>query len=539
MGTFRNNFASRAALIARVRSMRAAGTSVSGIQDSIEHVRTRPPHCYPDLNHDPPTSDLTSGRRAASPASRRANSSSAAENRAFLPTIASSTNGWSFSSGCGPHPKVFVPDQPTLSITEADPGATVMEGMPATFNVSLSGSLPQNGVVSVFYSTMDGTGKAVADYTPTDGPALLQFVFYAGSGYWFYQYNSVGVAISSGQCTQNNGASVAEIIIPTTARAVDASGETFSVVLSDPYDHYSQNGGATLAANQAAATATIMHPVATDADNDSVSGQPDGDSTEALFKDISPGKIVAVQKFETNGDGTLVLDGQGHAIPDPNTRFVPLVVTLPTLPSGDSAYLFFPSGLNVWTGSTTSNDAPVSSGSQVTASTTFYVEAVQRGQFHVDLAWSSNGTTFYLSDEALFTAVGKQPGTCDCCSSGTAVGSDSNLVMDQTFLGGAASVISTVLSQNSAGGSSINVSYSATAPTGFQLYSNGGFSAVAASGALRQSMSVGSKPYLVLAGNAILVVNDASIQIWDLWWCRNSQLGNEIKKWSNCLSNSG
>ncbi len=290
-------------------------------------------------------------------------------------------------------PGQFYPDTPTLSITETDPGKTVLEGTPAHFEVTVSGSMPNLDPphsapnVTCFYETEDGSGASVADYASTDGPELLTLHFDPAIGDY-----------------------TGKITVFTTAKATDLSDKTFSVVISDPYDPDSVYGGESL--GNSSATATIVHPLSTDADNNSVTATPNGNVAEALFKDASPGKIVAVQKFT---------DGNSSGVADPNTRFVPIVITLP---GGCSGVLTYSIGLQLWTGDTPPDNSMVSSGVTVGASTTFYVEALRAGQFTVDLRSQGYDPTgpYYLSDEAMFTAVGDQAPTCDCCSSGATPG---------------------------------------------------------------------------------------------------------------------
>ena len=122
---------------------------------------------------------------------------------------------------------------------------------------------------------------------------------------------------------------------------------------------------------------------------------------------VSPAKIVAVQRFETNSDGSRYLNGQGQSVEDPNTSFVPIQVTLP---GNCSAQLQYPSSaFQVWSGSTSASNKepdpiPLSAGSSQTTFT-FYFEALQAGQFTAGLVSSG-----YISQAALFTAVGNQGG---------------------------------------------------------------------------------------------------------------------------------
>ncbi len=275
---------------------------------------------------------------------------------------------------------------------------------------------------------------------------------------------------------------------------------TFHVVLSNPYDFYSLGGQVSL--GQSTATATIAHGLATDADNDSPDGTPDNDIDEALFKDAFPGKVIAVQKYETNTDGTQT------STPDPNTRFVPIKVTL--VP-GYTETLEATPGLEIWDGPTPADGDLGTSVILPTSGTvtqvTYYVEALSGGLFKIDLFGQNMNAgpdePTYLSDEAQFTAVDEN--TCVCCLSGAAAGSNGQLVMDQTFLGGAASVISTALSEY---GVTVSVTYVSDNPTPPMDYVGGLYTAT-------PSMTVTDKPYLVLAGNAVLMVNGSGVQIWD------------------------
>ena len=89
---------------------------------------------------------------------------------------------------CGGSITPFQPDTPTLSIEETDPDQTVVAGSPAHFQVSLSGNMPADGTVELFYNTQNGNAQggdcpggvaqAKTDYTSTAG--VLTFTYATG-----------------------------------------------------------------------------------------------------------------------------------------------------------------------------------------------------------------------------------------------------------------------------------------------------------------------------------------------------------------------
>jgi len=64
---------------------------------------------------------------------------------------------------------MFQPDQPTVSITETDPGGSVWAGDLAHFQVSLAGNMPDHGTVTVNYRTQPGEDTDPRDYRLTSG----------------------------------------------------------------------------------------------------------------------------------------------------------------------------------------------------------------------------------------------------------------------------------------------------------------------------------------------------------------------------------
>ena len=233
---------------------------------------------------------------------------------------------------------------------------------------------------------------------------------------------------------------------------------------------------------------------------------PNGAAAEGEFKDTLPGKVIALQKFETDADGNLTTK---PATPDPNTRFVPILIDVPTLAPGFQATITYTSsGIQLWTlqSPIAAGNTQVSSGSTVSGSTTYYVEGLQLGQWRVDLKVGIPGDGApSQSDEAMFNVVGEN---CGCCSSGTNIPSDGQLVVNQVYAGGAGSVVSTALSENS---TSVSVTYTASPNDNDDLGQDQELQASATS----QNQSIGDQPYLVFGGNAIFLVNGTDVRIFD------------------------
>jgi hypothetical protein len=96
---------------------------------------------------------------------------------------------------------MFQPDQPTVSITETDPGDEDWAGGEANFQVSLTSQLadmPHLGNVTVYYCTYDGTDTvANGDYTPKVGSVTLTYGQLPGTDN--YGYAPQGFAVNTAQ----------------------------------------------------------------------------------------------------------------------------------------------------------------------------------------------------------------------------------------------------------------------------------------------------------------------------------------------------
>ena len=73
------------------------------------------------------------------------------------------------------------PDSPSVSITETDPGQMAFAGQLANFQISISGSEPDHGAVTVYYRTQDGSAVGDTDYTAT-GDESMTFIYSTSVG---------------------------------------------------------------------------------------------------------------------------------------------------------------------------------------------------------------------------------------------------------------------------------------------------------------------------------------------------------------------
>ena len=139
-------------------------------------------------------------------------------------------------------PGDFHPDQPTVSIAECDADGDldtdpVLAGADAYFLVSVSGDMPAEGPVTVYYQTQDGSAKAATDYTPRYGDQALTLAYDSTTG----------------------GYDPATITVETTAGApvaANGSAKTFSVVITRVYDCEATSNGSTTSNS---ATASIAN----------------------------------------------------------------------------------------------------------------------------------------------------------------------------------------------------------------------------------------------------------------------------------------
>ena len=156
-----------------------------------------------------------------------------------LVVVATDANGASRVQPFG-IPAQSPPAEPTVSISETDPGGMVFEGDQASFDIhaDYGTNTPILNDVPVFYTTVDGSGTSPTDYQSKNGPQ--EVVFKTGD---FTQDQTTGVWSADKTFTID------------TAGGIDGGGDkTFSVQLSDPlFGVLGGSGGDT-------ATATVARP---------------------------------------------------------------------------------------------------------------------------------------------------------------------------------------------------------------------------------------------------------------------------------------
>ncbi|MGO9108944.1 MAG: Calx-beta domain-containing protein [Thermoguttaceae bacterium] len=359
---------------------------------------------------------------------------------------------------------------PTLSITEADddwekPGE-VVAGSNANFQVTLQ---PPQGApddwrqttVTVFCTATDGSATADEDYTALDQTTPVR----GPQELWFIPGVDGPLAITA--ATFNDPA--------------QTSAATFTAVLSNPCMCL---GDCTL--SPASATATILQAdLDADSGNESYTGRPDHTANEARIQNETPGKFIAVQEMNSSNN------------PVTGSHFVPLDLLLAGFTGSPNVELIRTgtAKLTLWEGDvSTANNTAVAFdtvyteaqlGISVGTYRHFFVEATSFGVATISLSVYDAYTGQYnIVDSVLFTALDENV-TCLECTYGFTVGPTGIAELEDNSLG-----------------------------NGNGVYMNSGSPG---------STQIGQPPYLVLAGNAVAILQNDQIDIWDR--IDNSQTG--------------
>ncbi len=186
---------------------------------------------------------------------------------------------------------IYAQDSPSVTISETDPGHTVLAGQPAHFLISVPGGSPNHGTVYVYYRTQDGVYNATPDPN-TDAIANRDYTASGDECLPFY-YNP----------DANDGAGGYDAQPPIEVQTTDVpypvpstvAAKTFSVVVDCVYDEYA----ATPCAAAAWATATIDPGLRIRSDNN-YDGTVNG--TDDSLNSIQPNAL----NLEGNGNRTEV-----------------------------------------------------------------------------------------------------------------------------------------------------------------------------------------------------------------------------------------